>query len=63
MAHGFTHDAIMNMTIAQVGAFLAAIERHERQRRLGDAIAARMAQADGKDWARYIRGLKDDRRP
>jgi hypothetical protein len=41
-----------------VNAFLAAIERHERQKRIGDALGARMAQADGKAWKSYIRGLK-----
>lgn len=46
------------MSLAQVHLYLAAIERQERDRRLADAIAARMAQADGKAWKGYIRGLK-----
>lgn len=36
---------------------MAAIERQERQRRLSEAITARMAQADGKAWKAYTRGL------
>lgn len=40
---------------------MAAIERRERDRRLGDAVAARMAQADGKAWKAYAKGLKDVR--
>lgn len=35
-----------------------AIERRERDRRLGDAVAMRMAQADGKAWKGYVRGLR-----
>jgi len=49
------------MTLGQVRALLAAVERRERERRLGDAIAARMAQAEGKVWTRYMKGLKDGR--
>jgi len=37
---------------------MGAIERRESAARLGDAIAARMAQADGKVWKRYAEGLK-----
>ena len=37
---------------------MAAIERRERDRRLGDAIALRMAQAEGKVWKQYVKGLK-----
>lgn len=37
---------------------MAAIERQERQKRIGDALAMRMAQADGKDWKVYMKGLK-----
>lgn len=58
MAHGHSFDAIKSYTIAQVRAFLSAIERHEKQRRLGDAVAIRMAQADNKGWQKYIKGLK-----
>lgn len=54
--HGFAE--IKGYTIAQCRAFLGAIERRERQRRYGDAIAARMAQADGKAWKTYIKGLE-----
>jgi hypothetical protein len=49
---------VRELTIAQVGAFLTAIERHERERRLGDAVTARMAQADGKAWKAYVKGLR-----
>lgn len=40
---------------------MQAIERQQRDRRLGDAIAARMAQADGKAWKAYVKGLKGGR--
>ena len=37
---------------------MAAIERRGRQQRLGDALAARMAQAEGKVWKNYVKGLR-----
>lgn len=37
---------------------MAASERRERQRRLGDALAMRMSQADGKAWKGYVKGLR-----
>ncbi len=37
---------------------MKAIERRERERRIGDSIALRMAQADGKAWKGYMKGLK-----
>ena len=37
---------------------MAAIERHERDKRYGDAVTARMAQADGKAWRTYMARLK-----
>lgn len=40
---------------------MQAIERQQRDRRLGDAIAARMAQADGKAWKGYVKGLRSGR--
>lgn len=46
------------MTLGQIRAFMAAAERREAERRLGDAIAARMAQADGKAWKAYVKGLR-----
>lgn len=51
-------DEIRGYTIAQMQAFLRAIERAEAQRRIGDALAARMAQADGKTWKKYVKGLE-----
>jgi hypothetical protein len=36
---------------------MGAIERHQRAVRFGDAIAMRMAQAEGKVWKKYIKGL------
>jgi hypothetical protein len=36
---------------------MAAIERQEREARLGDALGARMAQADKKGWKDYIKRL------
>jgi len=58
IAAGHSLDAIRGYTLAQVGAFMAAIERQQREQRLGDAIAARMAQADGKAWKGYVKGLR-----
>lgn len=58
VAHGHSLDAIRGYTLAQVSAFISSIERQERERRLGDAIAARMAQADGTDWKVYVKGLR-----
>lgn len=45
--------------MAQVRAFLRAIERMNSERRYGEALAMRMAQADGKVWKQYMRGLKN----
>jgi len=41
-----------------VRTHLDAIERAERERRVGEAYALRMAQADGKVWGRYMRKLQ-----
>lgn len=49
---------IRRYTVRQVEAFMGAIERRERDRNLSEAIALRMAQADGKDWRRYINSLR-----
>ncbi|MGD9599934.1 MAG: hypothetical protein AB7P94_16850 [Steroidobacteraceae bacterium] len=59
IAHGHTPDAVHGYTLAQVRAFLRAIERMNSERRYGEALAMRMAQADGKVWGRYMRGLKN----
>jgi hypothetical protein len=40
--------------------FLRAIERRERQRRLGEAISLRMSQAEGKAWKKYVRQLEEE---
>lgn len=58
IASGHTLEAIKGYTLAQVRAFLAAIERRQREERLGDAYAARMAQADGKAWKSYVKTLE-----
>jgi len=59
IAHGHTFDAINGYTLAQVRAFLRAVERMNSERRIGEALALRMAQADGKAWKQYMRGLKN----
>jgi len=46
------------LTLDQLRLYQGAIERHERRRRVGDALVARMAQADGKAWRAYIKGLE-----
>lgn len=51
----------MRYTIGQVSAYLRAIERMHAERRIGDALAARMAQAAGKAWKRYMKGLESGR--
>lgn len=58
IAHGHSLDAIKNYTIAQVQAFLRAIERLNSERRIGEAMSARMAQAEGKAFKGYIRALE-----
>jgi hypothetical protein len=49
---------VRELTLSQVGEFLLAVERRERNKKLGDAIAARMAQAEGKTWKDYVKGLR-----
>lgn len=58
VAHGHALDAVKNYTISQVRAFLRSIERLNSDRRIGDAMTARMAQADGKAFKNYIRALE-----
>lgn len=58
VAHGHTLDAIKGYTLGQVGAFLRGIERMNAERRLGEAMAARMAQTDGKAFKGYIKTLE-----
>jgi hypothetical protein len=58
IAHGHSLDAIKGYTLAQVRAFLKAIERINSDRRVGEAIAARMAQAEGKAFKSYIKTLQ-----
>ncbi len=58
IAHGHTVEAIRGYTIGQAREFIGAIERMNAQRRIGEAITARMAQADGKAWRGYIRRLE-----
>lgn len=49
---------IRGYTLHQVKEYLAASERHARRVRLGDALAARMAQADKKAWKAYVHSLE-----
>jgi hypothetical protein len=58
IAHGHTFDAINGYTLRQVHAFLRAIERLNSEQRVGQAIAARMAQAEGKAFKNYIKSLE-----
>lgn len=50
---------IRGYTLAQVKAFMGAIERAEKRHLAGTAIAMRMAQADGSPWKTYMKGLTD----
>jgi hypothetical protein len=58
IAHGHTPEAVRGYTLGQVRAFLRAIERLTSERRYGEAMAARMAQADGKAFKGYIKTLE-----
>jgi hypothetical protein len=51
-------DDVTGYTLAQVNAFVGAIGRAQRRQALEAAIAARMAQADGKAWKRYVQALE-----
>lgn len=59
IAHGHTLDAVKGYTIAQVAEFLGAIERMTAEKRIGDAVTARMAQAEGKAWKGYLKQLEN----
>ncbi len=58
IAHGHTLDAIKGYTIGQVQGFLGAIERMTAEQRIGDAVSARMSQAEGKAWKGYLKQLE-----
>lgn len=58
MSHGHTLPDIRRYTLQQVRAYMGAIERAEAARRLSAALDARMSQADGKAWKKYIAGLR-----
>lgn len=45
-------------TLRQVEAFMGAIDRRERDQRVGNALALRMAQAEGKHWRKYVNSLQ-----
>lgn len=45
------------MTLGQTRALMDAAERAAKQRRAGDALSLRMAQADGKAWRKYMQEL------
>lgn len=53
-------DAVTGYSIAQVKAFMGAIERQRSREQVAAAVAARMAQAEGKAWKRYISALGAD---
>lgn len=61
IAHGHSLEAIRGYTLAQVRAFLFAIERMNSDRRIGEAVAVRMAQAEGKAFKGYIKTLQRGR--
>lgn len=48
----------MGYTLGQVSLYLAAVERHRRSVRIGDALMHRMSQADGKGWKAYMAAVK-----
>jgi len=58
IAAGHRRRDIDGYTLKQVEAFMSAIERQRRNLMVGEAIAMRMAQADGKAWKKYITGLR-----
>jgi len=45
----------MDMTLAQVRGFMAAINRIERDAMVRAAVAARVAQAEEKGWKKVMR--------
>lgn len=53
-------DAVTGYTIAQVKAFSGAIERQRARDQVARSVAARMAQADGKNWKKYMRAIGGD---
>ena len=58
ISEGHRLDEIKGYTLRQVRAFMGAIERRNREVRVAEAIALRMAQAEGKHWKKYIQGLR-----
>lgn len=43
------------MTLCQARLLLAAVDRADARRLRDAALAARIALADGKDWAKFVR--------
>lgn len=49
---------ILGYTLEQFRAFVAEVERRERQEFIRDATAARMAQFDGDGFKAAIKGIQ-----
>lgn len=47
-------------TLAQVQGYLKAVARQQVEQQRNNAIAARMAQVQGKDFKKYLDELKGD---
>jgi hypothetical protein len=52
---GFAYRDVMDMTWTDARDFLTAAQTMRRQRLLDAAVAARAAQAERKDWERWVK--------
>lgn len=62
---GMAYDTVMEMVWPEAEGFalcIARMRREQRLERLMDmAVAARVAQADGKDWKKWVNQVEKER--
>lgn len=56
--HGHSHAEILRYTWAQFNGYMEAAAARERDRIKWQAITARAAQYQSKDWKAFIKGLE-----
>ncbi len=58
---GFGYQDVLDMPWTEARTFAQLVERLERERILGAALAARAAQCDGKSWDEWVANMSTGR--